>query len=97
MRHAADPPDEGSVISISALVRHQARCGGKTAKGCSVKSPAKQSAPDVLVANAGTVFTFCALTARAKEWIDENVQDDAQWFGSSLVVEHRTHGDWLGG
>jgi squalene cyclase len=58
-------------------------------KGDSVKSPAKKSAPDVLVANAGTVFTFCPLTTRAKEWIEENVQDDAQWFGHALVVEHR--------
>jgi len=45
--------------------------------------------PDVLVANAGTLFTFCPLTARAKEWIDEHVQSDAQWFGNALVVEHR--------
>jgi squalene cyclase len=45
--------------------------------------------PDVLVANEGTVFLFNPLTARATEWIDEHVQDDAQWFGSTLVVEHR--------
>ena len=30
--------------------------------------------PDVLVANVGTLFTFCPLTARAKEWIEENVE-----------------------
>jgi hypothetical protein len=29
------------------------------------------------------------LTLRAKEWIDEHVQEDAQWFGHALVVEHR--------
>jgi len=39
------------------------------------------SPPDVLVNNVGTLFTFCPLTLRAKEWIDEHVQDDAQWFG----------------
>ena len=33
--------------------------------------------------------TFCPLTLRAKEWIDEHVQEDAQWFGHALVVEHR--------
>lgn len=57
-----------------------------------MKSPAKKSAaPDVLVANAGgTVFTFCPLTTRAKEWISENVQTEAyQCFGTTLVVEHR--------
>jgi hypothetical protein len=44
--------------------------------------------PDVLVNNAGTLSTFCPLTLRAKEWINEHVQD-AQWFGHALVVEHR--------
>ena len=45
--------------------------------------------PDVLVRNEGTVFLFCPLTSRGKEWIDEYVQPDAQWFGNTLVVEHR--------
>ncbi len=44
---------------------------------------------DVLVNDAGTLFTFCPLTARAKDWIAEHVQSDAQWFGNALVVEHR--------
>jgi hypothetical protein len=45
--------------------------------------------PDVLVHNEGTLFLFCPLTSQAKEWIDEHIQPDAQWFGSVLVVEHR--------
>ena len=45
--------------------------------------------PDVLVRNEGTVFLFCPLTSRGKQWIEEHVQPDAQWFGSTLVVEHR--------
>ena len=46
--------------------------------------------PDVLVSNAGTVFVFCPLTSAAKEWVDENVESEAyQWFGNSLVVDHR--------
>ena len=44
--------------------------------------------PDVLVANAGTVFVFCPLTLRAREWIDAHVQD-AMWYGDSMIVEHR--------
>jgi squalene cyclase len=32
---------------------------------------------------------FCPLTSRGKQWIEEHVQPDAQWFGSALVVEHR--------
>lgn len=47
------------------------------------------STPDILVHDAGTLFSFCPLTARAKTWIDEHVQGDAQWFGHALVVEHR--------
>ena len=47
------------------------------------------SHPDVLVNNVGTLYTSCRLTLRAKEWIDEHVEDDAQWFGHALVVEHR--------
>jgi len=44
--------------------------------------------PDILVRNEGTVFVFCPLTQRAKEWIEENIHD-ALWFGNALVVEHR--------
>ena len=44
-------------------------------------------APDVLIANEGTVLLFDPITSRAKEWIDENVQPEAQWFGATLVVE----------
>jgi len=44
--------------------------------------------PDVLVANAGTVFVFCPLTLRAREWIDAHVQN-AMWYGDSMIVEHR--------
>jgi hypothetical protein len=47
------------------------------------------SNPDVLVANEGTVFLFNPLTARAKEWIDENLQPGDQRFGMTLVCEHR--------
>jgi hypothetical protein len=44
------------------------------------------SDPDVLVNNVGTLYTFCPLTLRAKEWIDEHVQDEAQWFGHALIL-----------
>ena len=35
------------------------------------------STPDVLVRNEGTVFLFCPLTSRGKQWIEEHVQPDA--------------------
>jgi hypothetical protein len=44
---------------------------------------------DVSVQNEGTIFLFTANTDIAREWISENVQEDAMYFGGSLVVEHR--------
>jgi hypothetical protein len=63
---------------------------GRKPKGDSMDSlKEKASAPDVLVHNEGTVFLFNPHTSRAKEWIEEHVQPDAQWFGTTLVCEHR--------
>jgi len=62
----------------------------ETAKGEPLALSKKKSVtPDVLVNDVGTLYTFCPLTLRAKEWIDEHVRDDAQWFGHALIVEHR--------
>jgi hypothetical protein len=49
--------------------------------------------PDFTVRNEGTILLFYPLTDPAREWLKENVQDDAQWFGDALVVEHRYAGD----
>jgi hypothetical protein len=62
---------------------------GKEHASMSSSSQVVPSTPDVLVCNEGTVFLFCPLTSQGKEWIDEHVQPDAQWFGNALVVEHR--------
>jgi hypothetical protein len=45
--------------------------------------------PDVLVHDAGTLFSFCPLSPRARAWIDEHVQGEVQWFGHALIVERR--------
>jgi hypothetical protein len=73
------------------LVRLQARCGGKTAKENPLNSLAEEKAtPDVLVHNEGTVFLFNPLSARAKKWIEKNVETESyQWFGTTLVVEYK--------
>ena len=55
----------------------------------SSSSQVSPNTPDVIVRNEGTLFLFCPLTSRGRLWIDENVQPDALWFGSALVVEHR--------
>jgi hypothetical protein len=62
---------------------------GRPAKETPLHSDGSKPTPDVLVHNEGTVFLFNPLTLRAKEWIDENCEPKAQWFGSTLVVEHR--------
>jgi hypothetical protein len=36
-----------------------------------------------------TVYLLCPLSRNACSWIADNISDDAMWFGSSLVVEHR--------
>ncbi len=49
-----------------------------------------ETAPDVLIRNEGTVFLFCPLTDRAKDWLEDNVESEPwQWFGNAFVVEHR--------
>ncbi len=83
------PPDEG-FARISTLV--------SLTKGDAAVNPQRKNhlitrrgnpEPDILVHNEGTFLLFNPLTSRAKEWIDNNVQDDAQWFGTTLIVEHR--------
>jgi hypothetical protein len=49
----------------------------------------KSSSADFLVQNEGTIFLFRPLTEEAAAHLQENVQEDAQWFGGALVVEHR--------
>jgi hypothetical protein len=55
------------------------------------------SEPDVLVENHFSLFLFRLLSPEAKQWVDENVSDDAQFFGGALVVEPRYARDLLDG
>ncbi len=86
--HAASPPTEDKTAFHGGRPLGQMRQVERTCKQDHMKIEAKAT-PDVLVRNEGTLFLFCPLTPRAKEWIDEHVQSDAQWFGNALVVEHR--------
>ena len=45
--------------------------------------------PDFLVENHGSIFLFRMNTPAAVEWVSQNVQEDAQFFGDALVVEPR--------
>ena len=44
---------------------------------------------DIKVYDHGSLWGFQPISSDAKTWIEENVQDDAQWWGDQLVVEHR--------
>ena len=44
---------------------------------------------DVEVIDHGTIVLFRPLTETCRAWIDDNVQEDAMWFGGALAVEHR--------
>lgn len=48
-----------------------------------------ESETDFLVQNEGTIYLFRPLTTAAAAHLEENVQEDAQWIGGALVVEHR--------
>ena len=55
-----------------------------------VKKPQeKVTLADVAVANEGSVFLFEPLTGAAKQWIEDNVGGETQWFAGSLCLEHR--------
>jgi hypothetical protein len=44
---------------------------------------------DFSIENHGTIFLFRLNTPAAAEWVSQHVQEDAQFFGDALVVEHR--------
>ena len=48
---------------------------------------------DFRVTYHGSINLVQLLTPAAKQWVAENVSDDAQFFGGALVVEPRYTGD----
>ena len=50
---------------------------------------------DFVVRDEGTVWLFTPLTPAALQFLSKHIQDDAQYFGDSLVVEHRYVEDLL--
>ncbi len=44
---------------------------------------------DFVVRDEGTIWLFTPLTPAALRFLSEHIQDDAQYFGDSLAVEHR--------
>ena len=44
---------------------------------------------DVCVSGSGSVFLLSLLTGAAREWVDQHVSPDRQFFGDDLAVEWR--------
>ena len=44
---------------------------------------------DFHVQNEGSIFLLQPLTREAHDWADKYLPEDAQRFGSSIVIEHR--------
>lgn len=51
--------------------------------------------PDITVRNEGSIFLLTPRTTDATEFLEVNT--DGQWFGASLVVEHRYVADLVTG
>lgn len=49
----------------------------------------KSKQPDFSIENHGSILLFRMNTPAASEWVSENVQPDAQFFGDALAVERR--------
>ena len=54
-----------------------------------VRSGNSPTEPDVIVENHFSLLLFRLLSPSAKSWVDQNVQEDAQFFGGALIVEPR--------
>lgn len=53
------------------------------------KERAERAAPDVVITFHGRIFLFRPGNDAAAEWLRENVEKDAQWWGGALAVEDR--------
>ena len=60
-------------------------------------SPTEKPVFDFAVRDEGTIWLFTPQTAAAFDFLSEHIQEDAQYFGDSLAVEHRYVYDLLVG
>jgi hypothetical protein len=52
-------------------------------------SPTRSDGPDFRCENHGSSFLLFPLTEFTHSWFERHLPEDAQWFGNSVVVEHR--------
>jgi len=56
-----------------------------------------QQETDFLVVNHGSLVMLTPLTQAAKDWCEEHLPEDRQYFGRGVVVEPRYIGDIVDG
>ena len=44
---------------------------------------------DLTIENHGSIFLLYPVTALGRDWVAENVAEDAMRFGDAVAVEHR--------
>lgn len=49
--------------------------------------PEDPETPDFVIEREGSIFLVAAVTSRADEWLNGNVDPEAQYFGKRLVVD----------
>jgi hypothetical protein len=52
-------------------------------------SPTGSAQSDFRCENHGSIFLLYPLSDSARDWIEENLTSDAQWFAQAVAVEHR--------
>lgn len=52
---------------------------------------------DFNLTDHGSIVVLRPMNDEAREWIDFNVDPDAQWFGRGVVIEHRYVNDIVEG
>jgi hypothetical protein len=85
---------------------HQSRSANLAEGGLALRSRLVQTTPipevqiqkhDFIVRDEGTIWLFTPLSESASEFLREHIQEDAQYFGTSLCCEHRFARDLLAG
>ena len=52
---------------------------------------------DFLLRDEGSIYLLYPQSADADSWVNQNISEDATWFGSALVIGHRYVEDILRG
>ena len=75
------------------LFETRASWEGSTFSGPTPPYPGRRHRVDVRIEHHGSLFLMRLQTRAASQWVQENVSQDATWFGEALVVEPRYVGD----